>query len=328
MPIDPLDPRKHVREWLMQLSSLTQKNLEITDMAAKIDLIADMLIAKVPIDLFTAESLEFCARRIKFMTYADIWARLQAWQRERPKTLLALPSVGAEPDPGDDTLTADDRMQIKVFRERRAVGFPRTDEMKDGKIDPLRAPPTHGFGFDRRLTVALDIQRRYNPNVFQWLINNDNELAMIAVRRGWDVPADHDYVAALKTEGEQLTEADMRHSLELLATVPAGPLADSLLSMLRTRTKKYAPHLLPLIPASMAPAERPRTVAEQQAELARLDPIAAAAAERVAAWEAQHGRKLGALTPEQLAALRDADPLVTATRAMQKSVDRPWLPDE
>jgi hypothetical protein len=110
--IDPEapDPRRHVQDWLNRLSAIIPKSLELTDLAAKIDQLADMLVAKVPPDLFDSDSLEFCARRFKFFPgYAELWGRLQTYQRERPKSLKSLPAAGL---PGSDDPTQIGRAHV------------------------------------------------------------------------------------------------------------------------------------------------------------------------------------------------------------------------
>lgn len=162
--------RQRIRDWLNDLLQVIPKALEMTDIAVKIDQLTDMLAAKVPIDLFDADSLEFVARRQRFFpSYADLWSRLQAWQRTRPKLLKALAPPDPEEEDIDPSLDVTAKALVLSWRKARANDFGH-----------LRR---HG-DIEARMTVALGVLRR-NEAAFAYVCRTDIEAERIALRRYW-----------------------------------------------------------------------------------------------------------------------------------------------
>jgi hypothetical protein len=294
--VDYYSARKHIADWLNQLATIVPKAMEITDIAAKIDQLADLLVSKVPTTLFDTDSLEFCARRFKFWpTYADLWARLQTWQRERPKEQKALPAPeGVEINP---SLNAQDRALVRSWWNLRA------ENIANGT-----------------LATALDVQRRW-PAVFREICNTDTEAAAIAVKRGWAREAESaDSIDARQAaEWGPITPGFITEKVAELREAAAGNkmgagLAAGLLSFLRTAVAKHAPQHLHLIPDRLAEPERQRSTPDRY-EQARIE-----VAETFAKVQAQN--KPAPISPEQLAAIRDANPQVQRARQTAEQLRR------
>lgn len=260
----------HIRDWLTNLSQHVGRAQNVGDLAALIESTAAMLATKAPVDLFTPDSMEFCLRRFKyFPAYAELWARLQAYQRELSKQLaLAAPPV-SETLPGADDfdLTRSDQLMAQFWNETRAG------------TRPLARGVT--------LHTSLDVMRLTHERAYRYIIKTDPEAEAIAVKAGWV----RESQPATRTP-EEIAHAERvaREAIQALHAAALPPSARDVPGQQRKPTPEQH--------ATMAADEGVVRVPGQRAPLAD-----ATFAER---FEAEHGRKLGALTPEQQDKLREA----------------------
>jgi hypothetical protein len=148
--------------WLNDLAGmLGGKPLIDAELRDKVTAMTGMLARKAHPDWFTADSLEFCLRRFKFFPgYADLWARLQLFQREQSKQLV----LAAPPDiPYADNprLSDADRHWCKGWQKQRHEG---------AEADRVR---------------FLDTLRRYSSAAFEVLCVDCEIARDIARRKGW-----------------------------------------------------------------------------------------------------------------------------------------------
>lgn len=251
-----------IRKWLVGLSQHVAKGHDGGDLAAMIERTAVMLAAKAPADLFTGDSLEFCLRRFKFFpTYADLWARLQTFQREQLKQhAIAGPSADSTSFPGADDMPAADRAMVGFWSEYQsgAKKFPS---------NVTRA-------------TWLSMIRRPAPAAFQYIMSTDDTARAIALDKGWI------------REPEEIANETREVVHEQVREVRASTVDD-------------APR--PAAPTPAATPSPPEGVGER--------------------FEAQHGRKIGALTSAQLDELRKASGIrVPASRPAGSRVYTPPRP--
>lgn len=165
-----IEPVSHAREWLMRMARMLPRSGEDGDLAVRIDDTAKLLAIKVPAALLNAESLEFCLRRIKFFpSYAELWGRLQAYQRDhKPQGgQKALP-----PPPGHEAL----------FAQLDAAPLSTADR-HSARIWLRHA--IEGSAGEKELVRRLGVERRYSPAAYRWIVENNEGAAQIARRLGW-----------------------------------------------------------------------------------------------------------------------------------------------
>ena len=273
-----------IRQWLIALSircsPRTNENLE---MLAK-DYASGLV--DLPYEAFTPQSREAAARNWEhFPSYKSLRKFLETWiAKNAPIDTKLLPPV-ENPD-----LSEDDRAYVRSWINLRA----------QRKANGMFA-------------VGLDLLRQ-KPAAFAHVCHTDAEAWEVARDRGW-LP-----------EAEQplnLTEASVTRTLiELEAdasqdTALAAARVSIGLSLLRKQVEERAPNLVHLLPDVIKPAERmsqPRNHSvDAQLNAINDQPSGSgydAAREEIARaaveFEAQHGRKPGELTPEQLSAQRAA----------------------
>lgn len=171
--------------------------------------------------------------------------------------------------PGSDglDLTPADELMIRFWNETRAG------------IRPLARGVT--------LQTSLDVMRLTHEHAFNYVIRTDLEAASIAVKAGW---AREPQPATRTPEEIAHAERVAREAIQALHAAALPPSARDVPGQERKPTPEQH--------ATMAADEGVVRVPGQRAPLAD-----ATFAER---FEAEHGRKLGALTPEQQDKLREA----------------------
>lgn len=83
--------RTIVREWVLGLFGLSS-NMARVEIEAKVGAFLPMLQSRFPPAAFTPASLEYCAARARYLTYAELADHLSAWWREhrpQPPRLVA-----------------------------------------------------------------------------------------------------------------------------------------------------------------------------------------------------------------------------------------------
>lgn len=155
MSVDP----KHLAGWINDLSSMTGGRSGDADLAVKIAAITHMLEKKAEPEWFTKDSLEFCLRKFKFFpSYAELWARLQGYNREREKQ-FALAAPVELPYDGHG-LSNSDRIWIKGWNDKRT-------------------------GNRAEAAVFLSCVRKYASDGFKLLVRDDEIARDIAMKRDW-----------------------------------------------------------------------------------------------------------------------------------------------
>jgi hypothetical protein len=176
---------------------------------------------------------------------------------------------------------------------------------------------------ESELSGRLAIVRKMAPNGFDWLVRNNLTAGSIAVRRGWVADADPG-IMATRMRAEWSDPASITRRVATWTSTPESPseakfdlLGIRLLGALVSRWAPQNAHLVP-DPESVrldtpgptrqpTPAQRSDIRADDgvvKVDRPPDDPPGAVTPEFSAAFETKHGRKLGALTPEQLAAVR------------------------
>ena len=274
-----------IREWLIALSLRcsvrTTENLEIMakDFALGLIDLSD--------DAFTPQSREAAARKWdSFPSYRALRKFLVDWCEEQASPYPLLPPIA------DESLSAQDQVFVKTWQNSRAKDFAH---LKDRDAS-LRG----------RMAISLDVLRLRAFKAFAYVCRTDAEAESVARQHGWIVreePIDVSERAITRT----LIEIDQ---LAAEGGSFMAACASAKLTMLHAAVKVQAPERLHLLPETItARPERPRSVSAQLAALqggAGIDAAREAVASASVAFEAQHGRKPGALTPEQLTALRSA----------------------
>jgi hypothetical protein len=274
-------------------------------------------LADLPAGAFCGASAEHVGRNSQRVpSYGQLRKMLELWWSiNRPKGN----DIGAD----DPTLDANDRQIVASWQRRRS-------EMIAGDT----------------LAAGLSVLRRW-PRAFRYVCRIDTEAASVAVRRGWHTDAlDATAVDQRMTDDwGSITPAQIAAKLANLRGLAAEGergvvLARALTGFLRSAVERYAPHhlhLLPeLAPARRGPVEPVSNVAAARAEAAEgadarmAQAIDEERALREQAFIAEHGRKPGELSPEQLEALRAADPAVQKARAHQErqQVEQRWTQED
>jgi hypothetical protein len=135
--------------------------------------------------------------------------------------------------------------------------------------------------------------RRYNRAAYLWLIHNHLQAAAIKVKRRWHDPED---------EISDWNDPDAILASIRGITDQAHFMAVSLMNMLRHAVASHAPHNLHLVPEILH-----TRMAETSDPAATMTPPPHTTQARTI-FETKQGRKLGALTPEQLKAARMDNP--------------------
>jgi hypothetical protein len=187
------------------------------------------------------------------------------------------------------------------------------------------------------LKMRLDVLRHHVPKAYHWLVENDLAAAGIAVQAGWRDPLQRE--AADDYTDPQAILASVRNILE-----PPHPQANYWLKALRAAVERKSPHLAGLVPLSVSdtvsgsdvvgpnrqPTPQQRAEMAADAGIVKVDrpsgaPVPGAAPPGlVEQFEAVHGRKPGALSAEQLAAVRENNPALKAVmerQAAEQAVD-------
>lgn len=174
--------------WLNDLAVFVAGNSSVEEVRTKLAAMTGLLASKAPAECFTAESLEFCARKFKFMpSYAELWARLQTFERERSKQ-LAISGPSAAP-----AFDADVEDSGLPAASKALVGFWIRD--------------FNAGGTPRQLTLSLDVMRSKATDGYRWLINARSDAGMraadIAVRNHWG-DAEHRWTPPSETEKDEV----------------------------------------------------------------------------------------------------------------------------
>jgi len=271
-----------IREWLIWLSMRcvlrSTENIEVlaTDYASG--------LKDLPHDAFTPISREAAARKWEsFPSYKALRKFLEEWA---PQKSTALPPPLPDGVTISDHLSATDRHLVQSWWNLRP------ENIANGT-----------------LATALDVQRRW-PTVFNEICLTDPEAAGIAVRRGWangsNAPAD--VAARVKSDWETITPEQIDEKLGNLRALHAVRPVAALgwLGFLRSSVEKHAPQHLALIPDRLVEPERQRSTPDPY-EQARIE-----TADAFAKMQAQN--RPAPISPEQLAAIRDANPQVQRAR--------------
>ena len=290
----------HIRRWLVLLSGHVARNQDVGDIAAVIEATAAMLAGKAAPDLFTPDSLEFCLRRFKFFpTYADLWARLQTFQRERDSHRAALNAPSSYGPLSDAPMTGAERANAEVWLKAEASGATEAE-----------------------LVNRLSVLRKAQLDAYRWLIANNGHARDIAEARGWESRERRAPPAE-----EWGDPAKVLASVRNILVLP-HPQASMLLGVLRRIVTDHAPQnaeLVPLDPASTyASDERThqqrQPSAEQRADMAADDGIVRN--EPPASSDPlPPARPFGAMTDVQLLAVwQKVDPEGIRTKALAAKV--------
>lgn len=283
---------EHIRGWLIDLSKHVGRAQDLGDLAALIESTAAMLETKAPPDLFTPDSLEFCLRRFKFFpAYAELWARLQTYQREQTKQLaLPPPSVAAAFSSPEAPISDADRPHVDAW---------------------LRAEANKTADLGARLAVV----RKLAARGFDWLVRNNIRAGEIALHRGWIADADTSTMPErMRTEWDdpafitrRVADLTAERDDPRLAAVDANSLR-----FMAGLVARWAPQNLHLIPnevpkrANAIGAQRTPTP-QQQADMRADDGIVTPP--KITPESPPAARKPhGALTPEQLHEVRMNNP--------------------
>jgi hypothetical protein len=152
------DP-KVIAGWMNDLSVMVGARPDDADLRVRITAATAMLAQRAEPGWFTADSLEFCMRKFKFFpSYAELWARLQTFDREKSKQ-LALTSPPELPYEGSG-LSTGDRSWCKGWQDRRE-------------------------GNRAERGVFLSCIRKFAPEGFKLLVRDDEIARDIAAKRGW-----------------------------------------------------------------------------------------------------------------------------------------------
>lgn len=288
------------RQWMQRLGSRCASTMSAEESAATL---ADWSksLADMPPHAFCEQSFEDASRQFEyFPAYAALRKFLDQWWRANKPTGSSLP--GSD----DSSLTRENQLQLAVWQKMRLEGF------------------THITGpHEARLKVSLGVLRRHNPRIFAHLCRTDVEIAGLAVRQGWvnedeGMPMDD----RLRADWRSITREGLaRKVAETNKTAAMGHtrLGQQQLDMLRAAIGRYVPEMLSLVPETVTVAET--APGDPLAGLGTLGKVAEQVRAGMAQATAQQPpltRPLGALTPEQLKAMRDADPSVQRARAHQE----------
>jgi hypothetical protein len=239
---------------------------------------------------------------------------LEKWWSKNQPALIALPGLEIAA-PADAPLTPADRNQVDSWL-RGVAG---------------------GKASDSDLAGRLSIVRKVAPVGFNWLVRNNHTAGAIAARLGWIAneqgEAEDDY-----TDPKAIL-VSVRNILE-----PPHPQANYWLKALRAAVERKSPHLAGLVPLSVSdtvsgsdvvgpnrqPTQQQRAEMAADAGIVKVDRPSGASVPGAAPhgfvvrFEAVHGRKPGALSAEQLAAVRENNPALKAVmerQAAEQAVD-------
>jgi len=262
----------HIREWLSALAlrcePRNKENLEV--------LFRDYAqgLAEMPYETFSTVSREAASRHFEwFPSYKALRAFLEKWLNDN-KPAIALPA------PDEPTLTDADRVYLRAWQKRRAIG-----------------------DFPKGVTHSLDAMRSIHPALLAYLARIDDEVATISRNRGRLTPE-----GPIDTSETGIT----RKLIELEAIANQGseisaPLASLGLSILRRNVLNYAPQRLPMLPERFANSPRSRMRQEYQTPQSHSSAIPPEPASPSAreAFKASYGRYPGDLSPEHLKSVRN-----------------------
>jgi hypothetical protein len=203
--------------------------------------------------------------------------------RDRPAGAIMPPGLA------NAVLSGEDRMAVRVWLERDA----------DGSLS------------QHDLAMRLAVVRRFNEAGFRWLIGHNTRALAIAESSGW-VP--RETVADDFTDPGRIL-ASVRNIVD-----PPHPQAGYWLGALRAAVERNAPHLAELVPLDLAEIEASgperRPTAKQAADMRADDGVVKV--DRPVD-NSLPKRKPGQLSPEQMRALRMADPLLRQVVGRQEA---------
>jgi hypothetical protein len=226
----------------------------------------------LPAEAFTPQSREAATRHFEhFPAYKPLRAWLEKWWSAHKPTRPLLPPVN------DPNLSDEDRSHVRSWIN-----------LRNGEGD-----------LGNRLSTFRDKW----PRAFAYIVRTDDQAAAIAKGRGWiedNAPID-------------VTERGIAGNLVKLEKLAGegsvgAALASMGLSILRKNLSDRAPERSGLLPERMvAPSKEPyRTVAQQRAAMGDPPTPPTISEQQEAAFVAEHGRRPGQMTPEQLATVRNA----------------------
>lgn len=163
---------------------------------------------------------------------------------------------------------------------------------------------------------ALSLVRKMGPAAFEWLLKEDDEAALIALRKGWSEYATTEAVSAhMKREWD-----DPVGILDRVRTCLEPTLHAPCLRLLSAIVARHAPqhaHLVPTVEAVMR-GSREDVRADDGVVLVAPAAVTPVAQGRPTPRLMPDGRVVGALSPEHLRAYREANPTL---REVQEQED-------